>query len=57
VPTLCDGLRQLHSSPDVFLIDGFLTPGECDSIVAAAKTRAMDQSPVVGRYKLNPVGP
>ena len=41
------GLRQLHASPDVFIVDDFITPNQCDSIVAAAKTRAMDQSPVV----------
>ena len=41
------GLKQLHASPDVFIVDDFITPNQCDSIVAAAKTRAMDQSPVV----------
>ena len=41
------GLRQLHASPAVFIVDDFITPNQCDSIVAAAKTRAMDQSPVV----------
>jgi len=50
------GLRQLHASPDVFLVDGFLTSDECDSIVAAAETRAMDQSPVVYAGWTNDVG-
>lgn len=51
-----DGLRQLHASPDVFLVDGFLTPDECDSIVAAARARDMDQSPVVYAGWTNDVG-
>jgi hypothetical protein len=42
-----DGLRQLHASPDVFLVDDFLTSDECDDIVAAARARDMSQSPVV----------
>ena len=33
------GLRQLHASPDVFVVDDFVTPEQCDSIVAAASTR------------------
>jgi len=48
VDRLYRGLRQLHQSPDVFLVDAFLSSDECDSIVAAAQTRAMDQSPVAG---------
>ena len=51
-----DGLRQVHSSPDVYLVDDFLTPDECDSIVAAARTRDMDQSPVVYAGWTNDVG-
>jgi hypothetical protein len=50
------GMRQLHASPDVFVVDGFLSDAECDSIVAAAKTRAMDQSPVVYAGWTNDVG-
>lgn len=42
-----DGLRQLHASPDVFLVDDFLTSEQCDTIVAAAERRDMNQSPVV----------
>ena len=49
-------MRQLHSSPDVFLVDDFLTPDECDSIVAAARVRDMDQSPVVYAGWTNDVG-
>jgi hypothetical protein len=47
IDRLYDGLRQLHSKPDVFLVDDFLTSDECDSIVAAAKKKNMSQSPVV----------
>ena len=50
------GLRQLHASPDVFVVDDFVTPEQCDSIVAAASTRAMDQSPVVYAGWTNDVG-
>ena len=42
-----DGLRQLHASPDVFLVDDFLTSDECDDIITAARARDMSQSPVV----------
>ena len=51
-----DGLRQLHASPDVFLVDDFLTPEECDDIVAAASSRDMSQSPVVYAGWTNDVG-
>ena len=47
IDRLYDGLRQLHASPDVFLVDDFLTSDECDDIVAAARARDMSQSPVV----------
>ena len=42
-----DGLRQIHTSPDIFLVDDFLTAEACDAIVAAARAEEMDQSPVV----------
>ena len=47
VDRLYDGLRQLHQSPDVFLVDDFLTSDECDSIIESAKQKGMTQSPVV----------
>lgn len=43
-----DGLRQLHASPDVFVVDDFLTDAECEDIVARARAKGdMSQSPVV----------
>ena len=51
-----DGLRQLHASPDVFLVDDFLTPEECGDIVAAASSRDMSRSPVVYAGWTNDVG-
>ena len=56
IDRLCDGLRQLHASPDVFLVDDFLTTEECDDIVAAASSRDMSQSPVVYAGWTNDVG-
>ena len=40
------GLRQVHADPDVYLIDDFLTPAECDSLVAAARAKGLERSPV-----------
>jgi len=43
-----DGLRQLHASPDVFVVDDFLTDAECEDIVARARAKGdMRRSPVV----------
>jgi len=43
-----DGLRQLHASPDVYVIDHFLTEDECADIIARARTKGdMTRSPVV----------
>lgn len=40
------GMRRLHTSPDVFLIDNLLTSEECDDIIERAKTKDMTLSPV-----------
>ena len=32
-----DGLRQLHASPDVFVVDDFLSADACADIIARAK--------------------
>ena len=56
IDRLYDGLRQLHASPDVFLVDDFLTPEECGDIVAVASSRDMSQSPVVYAGWTNDVG-
>ena len=40
------GLRQVHSSPDIFLVDGLLSGAECDEIVEAARGRGLELSPV-----------
>jgi hypothetical protein len=40
------GLRQIHSSPDVYLVDNLLTSSECDEIVEAAKSKGLELSPV-----------
>lgn len=43
-----DGLRQLHASPDVFVVDDFLSADACADIIARAKAKGdMTQSPVV----------
>ncbi|EKX48460.1 hypothetical protein GUITHDRAFT_136595 [Guillardia theta CCMP2712] len=40
------GLRKLHSSPDIFLVDDMLEGGECAEIVEAAKAKGLELSPV-----------
>jgi hypothetical protein len=40
------GLRKVHRTPDIYVIENFLTAEECDSIVDEAKTRDMVLSPV-----------
>lgn len=40
------GLRRVHQSPDVYVIDRLLTGAECDSIIEEAKKRDMTLSPV-----------
>jgi hypothetical protein len=43
-----DGLRQVHASPDVFVIDDFLSTRSCDELVRRAREKGdMTQSPVV----------
>jgi len=39
-------LQKLHSSPDVYLIKDFLSPGECDALKSEASRRGLEQSPV-----------
>jgi prolyl 4-hydroxylase len=31
------GLKQIHCNPDIYAVENFLTPGECDRIVAKAR--------------------
>ena len=38
-------LVQIHSSPDIYIIDEFLTPDECDSIMKTALNSNMQLSP------------
>ena len=40
------GLRRINRSPDVYVVDGFLSSGECDSIREEASKREMTLSPV-----------
>ena len=40
------GLRQIHESPDIYLVDDLLAPQECDDIIQAAKDKGLDLSPV-----------
>jgi hypothetical protein len=40
------GLRQIHKSPDIFLVDNLLTSSECDDIIQAAKKEGLELSPV-----------
>lgn len=48
VDRYADGLRQLHASPDVFVIDDFLSADACADIIARARAKGdMTQSPVV----------
>jgi len=47
VDRLYPGLRQIHASPDVFVIDDFLTPEQCEDVIDAASKRDMSRSPVV----------
>ena len=42
-----DNLRQIHQSPDIFVIDDYLTSGECESIIQAAKdSNELKRSPI-----------
>ena len=42
-----ENLRQIHQSPDIFVIDDYLTSSECDSIVQAAKdSNKLKRSPI-----------
>ena len=41
------GVRRIHSSPDIFLVDDLLSPAECDDIIQAATNKGdMTLSPV-----------
>jgi len=40
------GLRKVHSTPDIYLVDDLLTPEECDSIIDRAGGKDMQVSPV-----------
>ena len=40
------GLKQIHKSPDIFLVDNLLTSSECDEIIQAAKKEGLELSPV-----------
>jgi hypothetical protein len=40
------GVRQIHTSPDIFLVDGLLSGPECEEIVNAARDRGLELSPV-----------
>jgi len=41
------GIRRINSSPDIFLVDDFLTTVECDDIINAANKKGdMELSPV-----------
>ena len=40
------GLRQIHQSPDIFLVDDLLTSSECDEIIQAAERKGLELSPV-----------
>lgn len=42
------GLRVLNASPPVFVVDNFLTPGECDFLIHSA-IDAFSPAPVVGK--------
>lgn len=35
------GLKQIYTSPDIYLIDDMLTPEECDSIISQASKKEM----------------
>ena len=40
-------LRQIHRSPDIFVVDDYLKAEECDDMIRAASEKGMGQSPVV----------
>lgn len=42
------GVRMLHASPPVYVVDNFLTPFECDFLIAAASD-SWTPAPVVGK--------
>lgn len=44
----CPGLRLLHRSPPIYTVENFLTPQECDFLVAAASD-SFEPAPIVGK--------
>jgi hypothetical protein len=40
-------LKRLHASPDVYTISDFLSHDECEALVSKARTKGLEQSPVV----------
>jgi len=42
-----EGLRFESRDPDVVVVENFLTPGECDELVAAGRAATLEASPVV----------
>ena len=46
VDTDYPNLRRLHSAPDIYLVKDFLSPDECDKMIASATGKGLKQSPV-----------
>jgi hypothetical protein len=40
------GIKRIHSDPDIFLFENFLSKDSCEDIIRAAAEKKMDQSPV-----------
>lgn len=41
-----EGLQKIHSNPDVYVIENFLDLQACDDMIARAKEKTLDPSPV-----------
>lgn len=40
------GLKKVHSSPDIFVIEGFLDPKACQDMIDRAQEKKLERSPV-----------
>ena len=40
------GIQKIHSSPDIFILENFLSPSSCKDLIERAKSKKLDPSPV-----------
>ena len=42
----CNGLKQIYSNPDIFIIENFLDEESCQDLISKAQEKKLDLSPV-----------